>query len=412
MTASVRVAMVTWRFPEPLEPFVTAEAVGLADRGHHVRVVAEPARARIDPALAFRLGPRLGRRWRPPPTLTPRSAADGARLVTAGLGRDATFTVRALRSIAGAHRDTESRWEALTRTLPFAGLKPEVVYFQWANMAAQHLDLMDTLDARMVVACRGSDLRLHPMASASLARRTREALGRADAVICVSEEMARQAEALGLARGRATVTATGVDTDFFDVAAARPRRTSTDDGVVRLVSVGRLHWIKGYDYALDAVRILRGRGHDVRYMIAGQEDGAGGAVDLAVRDLDLGDVVERVGHLSPRGVRNLLSTADVFVLPSLSEGLCSAALEAMAMGLPVVTTDVGGMAEAVRDGVDGLVVPPRDPGALADAVERLIKDAPLRIEMGDSGAARVRERFSFQHHLDTLEAVIVGAARP
>ena len=84
---------------------------------------------------------------------------------------------------------------------------------------------------------------------------------------------------------------------------------------------------------------------------------------------------------------------DVFVLPSLSEGFPTVNLEAMAAGLPVVTTDVGGAAEAVHDGECGFVVQPGDERALADAIVRLCKDAPLRKTMGARAREVVRESF-------------------
>jgi colanic acid/amylovoran biosynthesis glycosyltransferase len=409
--AGVRVAMVTWHFPEECEPFVTAEAVGLADRGHFVTMVAEPGDDSLDPEHRFRLGPRLRTRWRPPVELAARMGPDSVRLVGRAMVRDARFTRRVMAGVAANHHDAEGRWEALARTLPFAGLKPEVVYFQWGNMAAQHIDTVDLLGAKVVVVCRGSDVRIHPLGSASLARRMRAVFDRADAVVCVSEDIAWHAERLGLDRSKVVITATGVDTSFFDVAAARRRRAArTDADPFRLVSVGRQHWVKGYEYALDALRLVRSRGHDVRYLIAGKDDGGGGEVDVAVRDLGLTDVVERIGHVSTRRVRDALADADAFLLSSVSEGLCSAALEAMAMGLPVVTTDVGGMAEAVRDGVDGYVVPPREPAAIADAIERLIKDDAGRVVMGERGAARVRERFSSGQHMDVIDGLVRSVA--
>jgi colanic acid/amylovoran biosynthesis glycosyltransferase len=98
-------------------------------------------------------------------------------------------------------------------------------------------------------------------------------------------------------------------------------------------------------------------------------------------------------QLSRVQVRELLRRADVFLHPSLSEGLSNATLEAMAVGLPVVVTDVGGMRELVTDGVDGFVVPPRDAAALAAALLDLAADPELREKMGERGRQRVVEDF-------------------
>jgi glycosyltransferase involved in cell wall biosynthesis len=163
--------------------------------------------------------------------------------------------------------------------------------------------------------------------------------------------------------------------------------------------------VKGYDYALRAVSILRARGYPVTYTIAGQDEGAGEAVELALHDLGLEPFVRTPGELSPIGVRNLLAASDIFVLASVSEGLCKAAQEAMAMGLPVVTTDVGGMTEAVVHGQHGLVVPSRDPEALADAIAALIDDPRKRRALGAAAAERARRIYDARDQIDRLIAV-------
>jgi glycosyltransferase involved in cell wall biosynthesis len=98
-------------------------------------------------------------------------------------------------------------------------------------------------------------------------------------------------------------------------------------------------------------------------------------------------------------------TLDIFVLPAVSdEGLPLAILEAMASGLPIVATDVGGTREAVRDGVDGFVVPPNAPDALSAALSTLVDDPTSRIEMGRRALARARSKFSPPHQINAVAA--------
>ena len=108
---------------------------------------------------------------------------------------------------------------------------------------------------------------------------------------------------------------------------------------------------------------------------------------------------------SRRDIPNLLSQADVGVLPSHEEGFSNAILEGMAAGLPMVVTDVGGNSEAVIDGETGFVVPSKDPKALAVALERLITDSEMRKSMGKAGRQRVEERFSLDSCVDAYEAL-------
>ena len=189
----------------------------------------------------------------------------------------------------------------------------------------------------------------------------------------------------------------GVDTDTFRPtpdSLATGRAPVDGDGTLRVVSVSRLHWVKGYEFALQALAIVRRSGLEIDYTIIGQADDKGMlSVLTTARDLGLESSVHVRGTRSPAEIVETLRSADVFLLTSLSEGLSTATLEAMAVGLPVVVTDVGGMREAVTDGVDGFVVPPRDPDTIAAALVELAGDAELRRRMGEQGRRRAVDDF-------------------
>ena len=221
-------------------------------------------------------------------------------------------------------------------------------------------------------------------------------------MLCRSENMRRWAVRNGAPVERTGVLYPAVDTAYF----SPPSRPSRPDDALRLVSVGRQHWVKGYEYAIQALSLARRQGEDVTYTIVGPEEGAGHGVRYAMHDLGLTDVVTLAGPKPVAGVRAALARADVFLISSVDEGVSRAALEAMAMGLPVITTDAGGMGEAVEHGVEGLVVPRRDPQALADAIVTLARDPALRSAMGERALARSRQ-FDAVTHLDRLEQVLV-----
>jgi len=136
------------------------------------------------------------------------------------------------------------------------------------------------------------------------------------------------------------------------------------------LSVARLEEQKGLTHLLDAAAMLP----DVVFAIAGEGPERERLVAKAVA-LGLSDRVQWLGHRDD--VPSLLAAADLFVLPSLNEGLPLAAMEAMLAGVPIVATDAGGTGEVVRDGITGLLVPPGEPRALADAIRALL-DAPER----------------------------------
>ena len=205
-------------------------------------------------------------------------------------------------------------------------------------------------------------------------------LGNARRIICVSEDVRAHALTLGVPATRLAVVPNGVDCARFAPGAGSGARTLT------LLCVGRLIFNKGQHILLDAVAALRRTGLPVRVLFAGD-----GPMDgtLRRRAAALGLDHETAVFLGRRDdVGALLAGADLFVRPSLSEGMSLAVLEAMAAGLPVVITDVSGSREVTHCGRDGLIVQPGSAEALAEAIGRLARDPGLRRTLGE----RARQR--------------------
>jgi sugar transferase (PEP-CTERM/EpsH1 system associated) len=163
-------------------------------------------------------------------------------------------------------------------------------------------------------------------------------------------------------------------------------------------AVSRLDPVKGVDVLLRAIALVE----DTHLAVVG--DGPE-RVPLAALadDLGISDRVHWTGHR--RDALHLLSAFDIFVQPSLHEGLPNAVLEAMAASLPVVATAVGGTPEVVVDEVTGLLVPPRDPQALARSVRALLHNSDLRRKMGRAGRERVAQHFSLKQMVEQTQAV-------
>jgi glycosyltransferase involved in cell wall biosynthesis len=188
--------------------------------------------------------------------------------------------------------------------------------------------------------------------------------------------------------------------DAAVIPSAQTENRRADGPLVGMV--GRLSWKKGYEHALDAAALLREHVPAVRFEIVG--DGPlRGALEQQTANLGLEATVRFLGQR--RDVPDLMRRFDCFVLSSVIEGMPNALLEAMALGLPVVTTSAGGSAEVVVDGESGFVVPPADPTALAGAIERVLADRALARRLGEQAARRVHERFSLAAMLGAIDAL-------
>jgi len=166
--------------------------------------------------------------------------------------------------------------------------------------------------------------------------------------------------------------------------------------------VGRLHLQKGIDTLLEAFSQFAGDHTEARLLIVGDGE-LRSRLEIMAGSLGISGQVKFVGVR--RNIPEILASLDLFVLPSRWEGLPLALLEAMAACLPVVATAVGGTPEVVIDGETGLLVPPGDPDALAQAIVFLIENPELRKKMGQAGRKRVAEHFTIQETVRKTEAL-------
>lgn len=281
----------------------------------------------------------------------------------------------------------------------------DVWYFPWS--IGGWLPLVEHFAPATVMSCRGSYVQIVPHDPARRAQRDllSASLRAATLVHCVSDTIADEAVELGLERTKARTIRPAVDPQAF-----RPPTTPADDPPpLRLISVGSLLWVKGYEYLLRAIRVLRDRGIGVALEIVG--DGAARqSIQFSIRDLGLDAAVRLSGALRPDEIVAALQRAHVFVLASVSEGISNAVIEAMSCGLPVVSTHCGGMHEVIQNGIDGLLVPPRDPAAMADAIWRLLP-GPTRRAMGARARERVVSSLALDAQCDSFCSLLIESTR-
>jgi glycosyltransferase involved in cell wall biosynthesis len=234
-----------------------------------------------------------------------------------------------------------------------------------------------------------------------------------DAHLAVSEE-ARRSLPVWLQRGTRVVIHAVPVNDLLPLRgerdAVRAELGVAADEVV-VLTVANLRPVKDYPTLLMAARTVLDRDPHVRFFAVG-----GGRLEddmhALQRGLGLGYRFQLLGGRSD--ATRLMAGADVFVLPSREEGYPVALMEAMALGLPVVATGVGGVPEAVRDGVEGYVVPPGDPRRLADAVLRLAQDGELRARLACASGSRGLS-YDVARTAQTMEAIyteVAGRAGP
>lgn len=193
----------------------------------------------------------------------------------------------------------------------------------------------------------------------------------------------------------------GVDPSQYQLQAVRQQAN-------QLLYVGRLAAEKGLLVLLDSLQQLRSMQVPVYLTLVGDGDDSD-LLQQAVQRLGLTDVVHFAGFANEAGVREHLRRADVFVLPSFAEGVPVSLMEAMACGVPVVSTYVGGINELVEPGVTGLLVPAADATALANALARLLCSPDLRAEFARHGRERVEKQYHLGSQIQQLSSLFEQA---
>jgi glycosyltransferase involved in cell wall biosynthesis len=223
-------------------------------------------------------------------------------------------------------------------------------------------------------------------------RLTLRLLGKADRIVSLCSEATSELLSAGIPAERLQQISNGVDPALFTVRAG-PRTA----GKKLITFIGRLDGFKGVEHLLEAFRRVIESGVDASLKLIGNGPAEGNLRSLAA-SLKIQDKVSFRGR--EENVLKDLSETDVFVLPSLAEGMSNVLLEAMSCGLPVVATGVGGALDMIRHGRNGILVPPGDPEALRDAMVYLLGNESAAISLGKEARKTVEERFTLSGAVD------------
>lgn len=221
-----------------------------------------------------------------------------------------------------------------------------------------------------------------------------------DRFIAISRGVRDQMVRDGIPASRISIVHSGIDLSRFDGVRPHDYRAEfgLPEGAPVILDVAAFGWHKAQEFLVRATPAILARFPEARVFLVGEGE-CMPRIREEVRSLGLEDKIVLTGF---RGdVPSLLAGCDCFVMCSVLEGLCTSLLDALALRRPAVGTAVGGIPEVIVDGVTGLLVPPRDPGALADAVVRLLGDRALGARLADGGRRHVEERF-------TVDAMVEG----
>jgi len=376
-------------YPAISETFVLEHLRGLVAGGHEVRVIARRAGEDASHPLCRDLDPIV------------RPLYTGERDLWA-LGRQLVLALRDRRARACLDPRRFGR-RALSRKMlswaePWIEAGPcDAILAEHGHEGAIAAELRSAglATAPIVTIFHGSDI-----TRAGTTKKYARLFSTGEAFVANSRFTKDRLIAAGCPEQRIRVIHMGVRSSEFTPTNPEPTPdlTPDPDQTLSILSIARLVEVKGIEYGIRAIAELRDRGVAARYTIIGDGPLRGPLEGLAA-ELGLDAAVRFLGARPRPDVVETLRATDVLIAPSVTlangeaEALGVAPMEAMAMRRPVIASRSGGLPEVVAEGETGLLVPERDPGAIADAVERLVGDPDLRVSLGNAGRERVIERF-------------------
>lgn len=390
----IRIAIVVNSFPALSETFIFNKVKGLAKEGFDVTVITHSTKNDLQ---AYQ------DQWQMVKEVNIVKAFSGQDIfkitlyvaILSKLGAALAF----LRKSKGRLHNWNARIRAFLKWLRLTN-SFDIIHFEYSGLAVSYLDVIAVgLPAKIMISCRGAAEQIRPLHDKKRASDLITLFQKADRVHCVSDDMLTTCATLyQLDRKKAFVNRPAIQPERFQRAV--PKKLIAGDPIV-ICSTGRLHWKKGFEFSLLAMRLLKARGILFRYEIIGGGEEFEKLVFIA-NDLGIADHVHFMGRLSSSEVKHRLENCDIFLLPSLSEGISNAVLEAMAMKIPVVSTTAGGMDELITDMETGMLVNTYRPEELANKIEKLIEDYTLRMKLGENGFDVVQNNFTMQRQIDVF----------
>lgn len=409
---SLSIAFLVWEFPVLSETFILNQITGLIDRGHQVDIYALNGRSgqsgdtvKMHPVVEqYHLLEHTYYAPRMPANPVVRLLKSPGLLFANWL-RDPGVILRSLH--VGAHGMASASLRLFHIAIPFLGRRRyDIIHCQFGTIGLEGMLLrrIGALEGKLITSFRGYDISRALQASGDAVYNGLFEAG--DFFLPNCAYFKRRLLDLGCATHRVAVHGSGIECRRFPFRLRQLR----SDGRIRVVTTGRLVEKKGIEYSIRAVaKLAKGNPH-LEYCIIGdgplRED-----LQRLILELGVQGQVQLLGQKAHQDVVHILDESDLFIAPSVTaqdgdqDGSLNVLKEAMAMGLPVVSTWHGGIPELVEDGISGFLVPERDTEALAIKLGYLIAHPQMWSQMGQAGRVFVNTRYDLNMLNDKLAEI-------
>lgn len=406
----MNIAFIVGEFPLLSESFILNQIAGLIDRGHEVCIYAIKGKpqgcSKVHPIVKEYdlIKKTIYGTPVPPRNFIPRLGTAIKLLCNSKQG----WSLRWLRLVNVFKYGREAAsLRLLYQGLPFLNLPSyDIIHAQfggWGTFALQMRDL-GLLKGHLITHFRGRDISVHLRQKGS--HIYNDLFERGEFFLTNCDFFRQRILQLGCPNNKILIHGSAIDCDRFRFA---PRRMPTD-GAIRVATIGRLSEKKGIEYCIRAVASVAQHYPNIELMIIG-EGPLRSHVEQLIDDLNVSAVIKLLGWKTQAEIIEILARCHLFLAPSVTakdgdqDAPVNTLKEAMAMGLPVISTWHGGIPELVENGVSGYLVPERDAVAIADKLRLLIHRADRWYDMGQAGRRRVKAMYDLNTLNDELVSI-------
>ena len=401
----MKIAFIVGEFPVLSETFILNQITGLLDRGHEVDIYAYVPKndSKIHPDVnKYKLIERTYYAFWMPINRYKR-ALDSLVLLLTNFHKAPRVMLRVLNIFK--YRQQYGSLMLIHEVIPFLRKRSpyDIIHchFGGNGIKGALFREMGAIKGKLIVTFHGLDITVAIQGDRK--QIYDQLFNTGDLFLPISERWKRRLVDLGCDKTKIMVHRMGIDCGKFSFI---PRKLHADRRV-QLVTISRLVEKKGVEYGIRAVALLAKTNRNIKYNVIGDGPLRKDLQEL-IQHLDVGDIVSLLGWKQQQEIVDILNDADIFVAPSVTskdgdqEGIPVAVMEAMAVGLPIISTQHSAIPELVENGVSGFLVPERDVNALAEKLGYLIEHPEVWTEMGRAGRAHVEAQYDINKLNDQL----------
>jgi colanic acid/amylovoran biosynthesis glycosyltransferase len=272
----------------------------------------------------------------------------------------------------------------------------DIIHFEFGTLAEEWVCLKTIINCKMISSFRGYDLNYYKLNNSNTYT---DVWSKIDAFHFLGKDLYKRAITRGYDGLKPNYfISPAIDLELFTPLDIKEYFTGN---ILKIVSVGRLVWKKGYEYGLNAIKLLKEKNFNIHYTIIGEGDYRQ-AIEFCIHELNLTENVFLTGSITQMEIKNILSSSDLFLHSAVSEGYSNAVIEAQAMKLPVICTKSDGLQENIEEGITGFSVSIYDSQSLASKIEYFLKHPNFLKDFGDAGAIRARKFYNLNDQISSF----------